>query len=65
MGEGTILCHNQELVLRYGGGGRGRVMVRGGGNKKQMEKGEDENKEWRKIGRRGERGSIVSAQGGL
>ena len=39
--------------------------VRGGGNKKQMEKGEDENKKWRKIGRRGERGSIVSAQGGL
>ena len=42
---------------------RGRV--KGGGNKKQMEKGEDENKKWRKIGRRGERGRIVSAQGGL
>ena len=47
------------------GGGRGRGRLRGGANKKQMEKGEDENKKWRKIGRRGERGSIVSAQGGI
>ena len=24
VGEGTILCHNQESVLGYGGGGRGQ-----------------------------------------
>ena len=36
MGEGTILCHNQESVLGYGGGGRGgrhRVRARGGGKR--------------------------------
>ena len=29
VGEGTILCHIQESVLRYAGGGRRRVRVMG------------------------------------